>query len=74
MSGKRATIVVDGQVFSVVHEAAEGVVYHFEWLNSIASGYGFSVRRSSGEMSAEECEEAIRRFLAQIDPRSQRLP
>lgn len=73
MTNAEVRMTVDGQSFSVVRDATQSGAYHFEWLNSDEPGYGFSVRRSSDDMSPAAAESAIRQFLEQIDPHSQRL-
>ncbi|MGQ1797413.1 hypothetical protein ACT4S5_09785 [Kocuria oceani] len=58
-------IVIDGQDFSVTARPGAVGVYDFDWLNH-PLGYGFT--SAGGPMSRAEMEEAIRHFLAGIDP------
>lgn len=61
-------ITVDGQGFLMRVRTEEPGVHDFEWLTG-PRGYGFTVARSDrSTMSPREAEEAIRNFLAQINP------
>ena len=61
-------MTVDGQDFLMRARTEEAGVYDFEWLTG-PHGYGFTVARSDrSTMSTHEAEEAIRDFLAQINP------
>jgi hypothetical protein len=59
------TLDVDGELFAVREGGGGGTAY--DWLSGPNDGYGFG---SSGSPtpSVEEHREAIRTFLAQIDP------
>lgn len=58
-------ITIDGEDFSVTARSGAAGVYDFDWLNHPV-GYGFT--SAGGPMSRAEMEEAIRHFLAGIDP------
>jgi hypothetical protein len=61
-------VAVDGQDFLMRARADEAGVYDFEWLTG-PRRYGFTVGRSDrSTMSRREADEAIRSFLAQVDP------
>jgi hypothetical protein len=58
-------MIIDGQEFSVTARLREPGVYDFDWLNHPV-GYGFT--SAGGPLSRAEMEEAIRDFLAGINP------
>jgi hypothetical protein len=63
----RATGGVRRKHLAVRLRPDEPGVYDFAWL-AAPRGYGFTSARSDGSaMSHTEMEEAIRRFLAQVD-------
>ncbi|MEU4640939.1 hypothetical protein [Micromonospora sp. NPDC023814] len=67
-AGDPTIVTVDGQDFRVGVRAGEPGTYDFDWLSG-PHEYGFGLPRSDGcAMSRPEMEEAIRNFLAQIDP------
>jgi hypothetical protein len=59
------TLEVDGELFAVREAEDGGTAY--DWLSGPNAGYGFGSSRSASQ-PAEEHREAIRTFLAQIDP------
>ena len=62
-------IEVDGQLFEVSARADRPGQYDFAWLSGPNPDYGFSSASSDGSaMTAGDFEDAIRNFLAQIDP------
>lgn len=68
-------LIVDGQHFVVKARRDDPGAYDFAWLSGPNDGYGFSSKRSNGAaMSEAEMREAIRNFLAQVDPRTGYIP
>jgi hypothetical protein len=66
--GDPVMMTVAGQDFRIRARAAEPGAYDFDWLTG-PQDYGFGITRHDGSaMSLPEMEEAIRDFLAQIDP------
>ncbi len=62
------TMTVDGQEFRIRTRADEPGTYDFDWLSG-PHDYGFTLSGGAGwAMSVPEMEEAIRDFLAEIDP------
>jgi hypothetical protein len=62
-------LVVDGEQFDVREEPGRPGQYHFSWASGPNSDYGFTSARSDGRPeSTAELREAIRDFLAQVDP------
>ena len=59
------TLEVDGELFAVREGGDGGTAY--DWLSGPNAGYGFG-SSGSPSRSAEEHREAIRTFLALIDP------
>jgi len=59
------TLEVDGELFAVREGGDGGTAY--DWLSGPNVGYGFG-SSGSPSRSAQEHREAIRTFLAQIDP------
>ncbi|MGN9775373.1 hypothetical protein ACTMS0_06300 [Micromonospora sp. H33] len=59
-------VTVDGQDFRIRERAEEPGTYDFDWLNG-PHDYGFGISGGSA-MSLPEMKEAIRTFLAMIDP------
>jgi hypothetical protein len=61
-------MTVDGQDFRIRARAEEPGAYDFDWLSG-PHDYGFGISRpDDSAMSLAEMEDAIRDFLAQIDP------
>ena len=60
-------MTVDGQDFRVRERADEPGSYDFDWLSG-PHDYGFGISRAGFAMTLPEMEEAIRTFLAEIDP------
>jgi hypothetical protein len=61
-------MTVDGQEFRIRARAEEPGSYDFDWLTG-PHEYGFGISRSDGsDMSLPEMEDAVREFLAQLDP------
>lgn len=61
-------MTVDGQDFRIRERAERPGEYDFDWLSG-PHDYGFGISRTGGSaMSLPEMEEAIRNFLAEIDP------
>ncbi|MEH0829247.1 MULTISPECIES: hypothetical protein [unclassified Micromonospora] len=61
-------MTVDGQDFRIRERAEEPGEYDFDWLSG-PHDYGFGISRADGgAMTVPEMEEAIRDFLAEIDP------
>jgi hypothetical protein len=66
--GDAVMLTVDGQEFRVRARTDSPGTYDFDWLSGPAD-YGFGLTRSDGSgMSLSEMAEAIRDFLAGIDP------
>ncbi|GGO68445.1 hypothetical protein [Nonomuraea cavernae] len=62
------TMTVDGQDFRIRERAGRPGEYDFDWLSG-PHEYGFGITRAAGAaMTLAEMEEAIRGFLAEIDP------
>ncbi|WP_028048385.1 hypothetical protein [Cellulomonas sp. URHD0024] len=57
-------IEVDGERFSVVERPPN--TYDVTWLSGPNPGYGFSV--SGPPLDAEQIDDVIREFLADVDP------
>ncbi|MEH0935478.1 hypothetical protein [Micromonospora psammae] len=67
-TGEPIMLTVDGQQFRVRVRAEDPGTYDFDWLSG-PHDYGFGLSRSGDHaMSLPEMEEAVRDFLAQIDP------
>jgi hypothetical protein len=61
-------LTVDGQKFVVRERAGEPGVHDFQWIDG-PPGYGFSSATSNGSaIGPAEAADAIRTFLAQVDP------
>ena len=62
-------LTVDGEVFDVRQRDGRPGTYDFTWVSGPNEGYGFS---SFGHTSTEVAwmPDAIRNFLAQIDPKT----
>ncbi|PZG12579.1 hypothetical protein C1I95_25460 [Micromonospora craterilacus] len=61
-------MTVDGQRFRIHERAEKPGEYDFDWLSG-PHDYGFGITRAAGSaMTLPEMEEAIRNFLAEIDP------
>ena len=68
-SSKPGRLEVDGEVFHVTADPDQPGAHHYTWETGPNPGYGFSEFRSDhGENTTAEHQEAIRDFLAQIDP------
>ncbi|GAB3859963.1 hypothetical protein GCM10029963_62070 [Micromonospora andamanensis] len=66
--GDPVLVTVNGQDFRVQARAGAPGTYDFDWLSG-PHDYGFGLSRSDGSvMSRAEMVEAIREFLAEIDP------
>jgi hypothetical protein len=60
---------VDGQVFDISPRSGRPGQYDYTWISGRDPRYGFTSARSDGEPSTTaEHVEAIRGFLAQVDP------
>ena len=60
---------VDGEAFEVATRPGHPGQYDYTWIMGRDPGYGFTSARSDGEPpTTAEHVEAIRGFLAQIDP------
>ncbi|MGK5445070.1 hypothetical protein ACSNN7_25030 [Micromonospora sp. URMC 105] len=59
-------MTVDGQQFRIRERAEQPGEYDFDWLSG-PHDYGFGITSGSA-MTLPEMEEAIRNFLAEIDP------
>ena len=66
MNGMRR-LEIDGEVFEVVVRPGHPGVYDYNWTSGPNPQYGFTSARSDRRTIAEH-EEAIRGFLAEIDP------
>jgi hypothetical protein len=61
-------LTVDGQDFRICERAGKPGEYDFDWLSG-PHDYGFGLSGADGyAMTLPEMEEAIRNFLAGIDP------
>lgn len=59
-------VVVDGETFDV---DKDGGANHLTWVSGPNAGYGFTLGRSDGSsLTEDEARNAIRGFLASIDP------
>lgn len=58
---------VDGEEFEVSRPDGKPGTYHFTWLTGPDPGYGFSTHPPV-PVGREQLEEAVREFLAQVDP------
>ena len=66
--GDPIMMTVDGQDFRVRERVGKPRTYDFDWLSG-PHDYGFGLTRAGdSEMTLPEMEEAIRDFLAGIDP------
>lgn len=62
-------LVVDGERFDVRERSGRPGQYDFDWVSGPNPGYGFTSATSNGQpQTAVELEDAIRNFLAQVDP------
>jgi hypothetical protein len=60
---------VDGEEFEVSQPVGKPGTYHFTWLTGPNPGYGFGFSTHPPVPSdTEQLEEAVRDFLAQVDP------
>lgn len=60
-------LTVDGHTFRVGQRADQPGTYDFDWLTG-PHDYGFTLGGPAVPMSRREMEDAIRGFLAEIDP------
>ncbi|MEH1099173.1 hypothetical protein [Micromonospora sp. CPCC 205561] len=68
VGGDPIMLTVDGQQFRVRQRAERPGEYDFDWLSG-PHDYGFGISGAAGSaMTEPEMEEAIRDFLAEIDP------
>ena len=68
MNGRRR-FEIDGEVFEVAARPGHPGVYDYNWTSGPNRQYGFTSARSDRSSSTTaEHEEAIRGFLAEIDP------
>jgi hypothetical protein len=59
---------IDGEMWTVRQGAKPGL-YFFEWVSGPNKKYGFTSQSSDGRaMSTDSMNQAIREFLAEIDP------
>jgi hypothetical protein len=62
-------VEVDGEAFDVVGRWDRPGQYDYTWVSGPNRGYGFSSASSDGSpLTMAGHEEAIRDFLAQVDP------
>jgi len=62
-------VEVDGQLFDVLAHPDRPGQYHFEWVSGPNPGYGFTSASSDrSAMTMPDFDDAIRGFLAQVDP------
>lgn len=61
------TFEVDGETFDVRRRDDDGS-NHYDWISGPNAGYGFSLFAGFEPLSRERHREAIRGFLAGIDP------
>jgi hypothetical protein len=62
-------VIVDGEVFDVTTQPDRPGQYHYAWISGPNPDYGFSSASSDGRLSSMvDHEEAIRNFLALVDP------
>ena len=62
-------LVVDGEQFDVRERPGRPGQYDFDWISGPNDGYGFSSAWSDRDPHTRtELEDAIRDFLAQVDP------
>lgn len=67
--GERSRITVDGEEFEVVQPSDSPGTYHLSWVTGPDPQYGFSFRtHPPARVDQAELEEAVRDFLAQVDP------
>jgi hypothetical protein len=60
---------VDGEVFTVAARPGRPGQYDYTWISGQDSEYGFTSARSDGQPSTlADHEDAIRSFLAHVDP------
>ncbi|WP_225886470.1 hypothetical protein [Streptomyces canus] len=60
---------VDGEEFEVSRPDGRPGTYHFTWLTGPNPGYGFGFSTHPPvPADREQLEEAVRDFLAQVDP------
>jgi hypothetical protein len=68
-AGRPIRVEVDGQLFEILARPDRPGQYDVAWVSGPNPGYGFSSASSDGSaMSMGDFEEAIRGFLAQVDP------
>ncbi|MCY1143097.1 hypothetical protein OWR29_34310 [Actinoplanes sp. Pm04-4] len=60
---------VDGEVFEVEAQPGRSGVHDYKWVSGRDPDYGFTSARSDGSTpTTAEHVEAVRDFLAEIDP------
>ena len=60
---------VDGETFEVSPQPGSWNVYELKWVSGPNEGYGFACAAYGSEpMTDLDLEDAIRRFLSQVDP------
>jgi hypothetical protein len=68
-SPDKLRLTVDGNIFDVVYDLTQPGAYHYTRRTGPAPGYGFTSGRSDHARSTiAEHVEAIRSFLAMLDP------
>ncbi|MGW5639791.1 hypothetical protein [Streptomyces sp. NPDC003832] len=67
--GQRSLITVDGERFEVVQPSDSPGTYHLTWLSGPDPEYGFGFSTHPPVPAGPgELEQAVREFLAQVDP------
>ncbi|GLW47295.1 hypothetical protein Stsp02_29570 [Streptomyces sp. NBRC 14336] len=67
--GTRSRITVDGEEFEVVQPPDSPGSYELTWVSGRDPRYGFAFRtHPPAPVGRAELEEAVRDFLAQVDP------
>lgn len=67
------SMTVDGKEFAISERTLDGRVYFdYAWLDENGRGYGFS-STSVENWGLEEHRSAIREFLSQLDPETNRI-
>jgi hypothetical protein len=62
-------LLVDGQEFEVSQPEGQPGTYHLAWLTGPDPQYGFGfTAHPPVRVGREHLEEAVREFLAQVDP------
>ncbi len=67
--GERSRITVDGEEFEVFQPYDSPGTYDLSWLTGPDPQYGFGIRtHPPAPVGRTELEDAVRDFLAQVDP------